>query len=458
MAEETRGDSTRRFYDTHLHAFDLTHPDYLAFAKRFTLRPLKIALYSALGAGLGVIVELLEHTPRVLLRLHAWIDKRLLRMQNLLAVMQNDLGSQFLLLEGDLRRDDPPLLDADGLHIGGQTYDAIVLTPLMMDFDPEDPDDLRLSFRRREKQYRYSAPVERKIVKQVLDLFRGIQRYLGSGTHFKTPKGLEILTSPPRIFEIYPFLGLNTRNYATLDKLQELLDKYFAGYTGKHADLHAHMGAFDGEIDHLGVHAFAGIKLYPPLGFHPWPPTDSEQGLKDREKVEHLYTVCQERGIPITVHGGSGGFAVLKRRKLKAFTAIEHWETVLAAFPDLKLCIAHFPVKEKVFKVIPDARHPLRKALIRLVTSHPNVYVDISCRATNARYYRKLKRVLHRLPAENAQKLRERVLFGTDFSIHLMWIESYSRFVRLLSETTQLTEEEKTLLGSTNPERFLFKG
>ena len=55
MAEETRGDSTRRFYDTHLHAFDLTHPDYLAFAKRFTLRPLKIALYSALGVFLPLI-------------------------------------------------------------------------------------------------------------------------------------------------------------------------------------------------------------------------------------------------------------------------------------------------------------------------------------------------------------------------------------------------------------------
>ena len=93
--------ATKRFFDTHMHAFDLTHPDYLAFVKRFTLRPAKIALFSALGWLVGVLTAALKLTPRLRDRLKGWLDKKLLRIQNLLMVMQCDLGSQFLLLEGD---------------------------------------------------------------------------------------------------------------------------------------------------------------------------------------------------------------------------------------------------------------------------------------------------------------------------------------------------------------------
>jgi len=452
--EPTQGDT---FFDSHLHAFDLTHPDYLAFVRRFTLRPLLVALASSVGWLAAALASALRLTPRLRERLMDWIDRRLLRIRNLLAVMQYDLGAQFLLLEDDLRKGDAPLLRQGKLQIAGHTYTSIVLTPLMMDFDPEDPDDLRLSHRVRAQRFRYSHPVERKIVKQVLDLERGIRRYRDSGTTTKLPKGLPRLAGTPRVFEIYPFLGLNPRNYATLDKQNDLLAKYFSGYTGRRADLREHMGRFDGDIDRLGDHAFAGVKLYPPLGFHPWPPERGKRGREERSKVRALYRFCEERGIPITVHGGSGGFAVLKRRKLKAYTAIANWEQVLTEFPALRICIAHFPVKEYLLWKIRNPFHPLQRRLMRLVIDHPNVYVDISCRATKPSYYRKLKRALRRLPQGDAEKLRRRVLFGTDFSIHLMWIDAYARFYRLFADTPHLSPEEKHRLCSTNPAEFLFR-
>ncbi len=67
------------------------------------------------------------------------------------------------------------------------------------------------------------------------------------------------------------------------------------------------------------------------------------------------------------------------------------------------------------------------------------------------------RRRLWRLPAADAEKLRSRILFGTDFAVNLMWIDSYNGYLGLFSRTAALTPEEKHAFCSTNPERFLFR-
>jgi len=50
----------------------------------------------------------------------------------------------------------------------------------------------------------------------------------------------------------------------------------------------------------------------------------------------------------------------------------------------------------------------------------------------------------------------QRILFGSDFAVNLLWSESYNAYVGLFRETTTLTPESKRALCSINPESFLF--
>ncbi len=288
-------------------------------------------------------------------------------------------------------------------------------------------------------------PGDRPIVEQVVDLFRGIREYVQTESSPALAEKYPALgPETRRAFEIYPFLGLNPANY-TKERIADLLGKYFGEYTGRREDFRARLGGFDGNIEGMGSHFFAGIKVYPPLGFDPWPEGDEDA----MAKVELLYATCSEKGIPLTTHGGSGGFVAVDREELKAITAVDKWAAVLGHYPDLKVNLAHFPLGK--------GDKGRREATVDLVLRHENVYVDISCRATGDPYYRELRKLLDQLSAADAEKLRSRILFGTNFAVNLMWIDSYNGYLGLFSRTTALTPEEKHAFCSTNPERFLFR-
>ncbi|MCK4826153.1 amidohydrolase, partial [bacterium] len=232
----------KTFYDIHMHAFNLSHPYLLAFIQR-----LKIHQILVLNSLLGPVASLL-------------IGQNLNKIKNMLAVMENDIGSFFLLMEEYLKRDSKTPLLIDGkLQIGGNVYSKIVLTPLMMDFGFKDINDNPNTY--------YNELSQKPIVEQVIDVFNGIKKYKNQ--------------SAGRVFEIYPFLGLNTKNY-DMGRIERMLDKYFDSYESSREDLNNNMGEFDGNIEHLGSNFFAGIKVYPPLGFDPWP--DNKEEL---EKVKY---------------------------------------------------------------------------------------------------------------------------------------------------------------------------
>jgi predicted TIM-barrel fold metal-dependent hydrolase len=98
-----------------------------------------------------------------------------------------------------------------------------------------------------------------------------------------------------------------------------------------------------------------------------------------------------------------------------------------------------------------------RDQTLELVMRCRNVYVDISCRATNEKYYQDLATFLDGLEEDERSTLMDHLLFGSDFAVNLMWIESYNRYIALFSETKALKPEEKLALCSTNPARFLFR-
>ena len=410
----------KTFYDIHMHAMNLSHPYLLAFIRRLNIQWI-LAINSL--PVLGSLASLM-------------LGMRLNKINNILAVMENDIGSFFLLIEKYLKKEQngkSPLLSYGKFHIGGNVYSKIVLTPLLIDFGYKNIKD--------NPNIYYNKPSRKPIVEQVIDVFNGIKNYSRVSDNINQHYG---------IFEIYPFLGLNTRNYG-MRRIEKMLDKYFSGYRGSREQLNNNMGKFDGDIEHLGSNSFAGIKVYPPLGFDPWPDNENELA-----KVRYLYGYCCQKGIPITAHGSEGGFIVVPKEEIKNYTAISKWERVLSEkeYSRLKLNLAHFPAQKRL-----QGKGSQSKRLgemLNLVLNHDNVYVDFANSAVNDKYYASLKRLLEELPGKLRAKLKSRILFGSDFPINLLSIESYNQYLNILSKNASFDDEEKDTFCCVNPERFLF--
>ena len=424
MQDLTPKSPKRCFYDIHCHMMNLSHPNILAFLGRVDLRLAILA-----GSFIGPLVTL-------------FAGERIKKILNLLAVMENDAANLFLLLEYSLKAWEtadgrpPPIRDGK-LILGGTPYDRLVLTPLMMDFGCKN---IRAgSF--------YRIPPQKPIIEQVVDLFGGIAKY----THFEllesSPGRHEIVErkSPP-LFEIYPFLGINTKNY-TAAEVETLLQKYFSEYSGRPADLQTRFGAFDGDIDAMRSHWFAGIKVYPPLGFDPWPAEAPDPD--EPAKVRLLYRCCTEKRIPLTAHCSDRGFFVDPNGM--QFTSPDRWRPVLEEFPALKLNLAHLGTQQnRKFGIFP--RRGWQKRVFELIAAHENVYTDISCCAFEDGFYESLRKLLDGQPP----RTKERLLFGSDFMVNLLWSDSYNDYLTHFGDTAHIPDADRDLFCRENPERFLF--
>lgn len=363
-------------------------------------------------------------------------------------------------MENCLREDKnewQPLLQADTITIGdkaqGNRYKRIVLTPLMMDFAYKNKDV--------DREIHYDEPGAKPVNEQVLDVFNAI-RWYKEATYAQYSTRLtraypHLSENTQRFIEIYLFMAINTQNYE-LDEIEKMLAKYFSAYRGSRDDLFGNLGKFEGNVRGIKSNFFAGVKVYPPLGFDPWP---EDADGKKQKKVECLYKFCSEHRVPVTTHGGSSGFvAVDDKRKLLEVTSMTRWAAVLRQYPSLKVNIAHFPAEV----VAADARkksnyeeeHQRLETIIDLILKSENVYTDFSCRAFEDDYYRHLKKVLYSLAESDRKKLTGRILFGSDFPVVLGSIDSYSRYVHIFAETSHLTPEEKHAFCCLNPQRFLF--
>ena len=398
------------FFDIHCHAMNLSHPNLVALLKRSPLQLLSLALpnirsvYSLLG------------THRAL---------------NLLSIMENEIGGIFLIIEFFLKKQG--LVQNGKFSLEDKTYDAFVLTPLLMDFDYKNI--------KRSDIY-YNIPPEKPIEEQTLDIFNGISKYCSHELVEKTPGNYETQERQNKpIFEIYPFLGINTCHYR-LDEINEKLHTYFGEYSGSYEALKANFGAFNGDIKTLRSNFFAGIKVYPPMGFDPWPEADKDE-LK---KVLLLYEYCCAKNIPLTSHCSEIGFNLDENAEM--YTAPKKWRKVLKEYPKLKLNLAHFGEQKNFLFMFKN--HQWQDEIITLIEENENVYTDISYRAFNDGYYKCLKKII----GKNS-KLLEHVLFGSDFMINLLCIDSYDDYLRYFKTTKHLTYE-KDFFGSTNPWRFLF--
>ncbi len=184
---------------------------------------------------------------------------------------------------------------------------------------------------------------------------------------------------------------------------------------------------------------FAGIKLYPPLGFDPWP----EDDYPELEKVKYLYSECIRRKLPVTVHCSEGGFITSPLAKQFTDPALK-WKKVLdkPEFQDLKINFAHLGSQR-------EGKTDWQKEVISSISAINNVYTDCSCMTPGKNDYKIISSLINK---ENELKF----LFGTDFVINLFWSDSYNDYLNNFISTQYLDDRQKKLMCEINPERFLF--
>ena len=101
---------------------------------------------------------------------------------------------------------------------------------------------------------------------------------------------------------------------------------------------------------------------------------------------------------------------------------------------------------------VPDS--PWFYELVELMHLYPNIYADVSFSGSNADFYQQLNNYIVSLEDDKAQTVLERTLFGTDFSVNLLKVESYTSYYRIF-EQSPFSDDQIHLFVQTNPMRYM---
>lgn len=207
---------------------------------------------------------------------------------------------------------------------------------------------------------------------------------------------------------------------------------------------------------------FMGVKLYPPLGYYPYDPL----------LMNEVYPYCEEKNIPILVHGSpynstrnrgskkeickllgkSPKDPELKGKKKKDLTAYfthpHNYRTVFEKFKKLRICIAHFGSEYYWNEYIENPGNPDNWFVIikQMLAEHENFYSDISFTLNKKEYFPLLKVLM------TDKSIKNKILFGSDFYM----VESKSDERRFgLDLRAYLGEEDFHTIAETNPVNYL---
>lgn len=395
------------FYDAHCHLMDFSQPDFFIYINE---------LKNKFG----------EEAIRFLFSPDYIIDinnkNAIKKVANLFNVMSHSQAEILEMIENDLEglflksRRTIPIVQDDKITIRNFKYDKYVLTPLVMDFNV-----ITNSY----KDLYYNTHKSKKVDHYADMLIKNIKKF------YKI--------SPESRLEIYPFLGINTPAYS-VSEIKKFLNKYFRDFSPK-------MGATK---DTKSSSIFAGIKLYPPLGFDPWPEDD-----KERVKVRLIYKYAEENRIPITTHCDDGGFRVIPPELAWKYTSPERYKEVLKAYPNLKINFAH--LGKQYYRSLGIVRHnEWRQQIFKYMLEYPYVYSDLAFSGINQSFFKTINKEIADFKKKEQTVIYNRIMFGSDFNICLPKIESYTEYIRVF-EKSVLTDDAINKIGHINPERFLFE-
>lgn len=419
------------FFDAHMHAMNLTHPNFVSFVDSVADNLAEFVTSGALSPG-----YLLTPANRG--------QQGLVTLVNMFSVFERPIGEIFALMEEDLSGafrhhqgmvkgkapanlmyPEHPYIRGGKFHFRSMVYDRYALVPLVMDFS-------RLSGDEDSKSY-YTSEQQEKILSYVKDTLDGIAWY-------KNVRNNGLL-------EFFPFLGINPEVH-TLDLITDLLQTYVRT---------------DANVswDPRRIKApkrFRGVKFYPPLGTSPWP-----SDKRKLEKVRHIYEFCEQNRVALITHCDDQGFRGVPAKLAQQYTNPAAWSPVLEHYPDLKVDFAHYgrqynPIGKSPLKVLLDrsfTNDPWFTEIIDLMSRFEHVYADFSFSGTDPDFYVQLHEFIHTLEDEQlAEKVIHRSMFGSDFTVNLAKVESYSNYLRIFEESP-FSDEEIECFVSANPIRFL---
>lgn len=407
------------FYDVHCHAHTLSHPSFLALLETVRMRKIE-TLYNQASSFNYLTSSLLYKGGE--------------KLRNTLAVMENEPGDIFGIMEDDLAGcygkggESEALLKNGRLLVGGTYYDTLILVPLLIDFS--QPGALQ-------SDAYYNRYPHKPIEAQILDILTGIRAY-----RTKRPSGL---------LEICPFLGVNPKSH-TPDSMEKFLNTWFLGFErSRQRSAMIFEALVDSDLRDLSRPQpfFGGVKLYPPLGFDPWP-----ENRVERATVEVLYDFCEKNRVPIITHCDDEGFRTIGLEAAWRQTDPASYRPALQKYPELIIDFAHFGM-QYCKTVLGASTTDWRDSILSLMLEYPNVYTDISFNGVDPAYYDSLASLLGGMGEARRDIALRRIMFGSDFLVNLLKSPSYLRYFTDFSNSC-FSPEQKVAFGSTNPRAFLF--
>ncbi|KIC21844.1 hypothetical protein RA20_02730 [Leisingera sp. ANG-Vp] len=196
---------------------------------------------------------------------------------------------------------------------------------------------------------------------------------------------------------------------------------------------------------------FAGLKIYPRMGFAPDHP----------DLMEEIYPLVSDLNLPVMTHcsrGGVQGKRICNYRG-DAFTRPKAYLPVLRRFPQMRICLAHFGGQDDWVDYA--AAQPTRgnenwMVQIREMIGSgefPNLWTDISYTMFHFQDLAPILKLILTGGSLEARRLRSRVLFGSDF--YMTRQEELSERAVCIRLREKLGEELFWQLAETGPEVWL---
>lgn len=410
------------FFDQHFHVMNIEHPNLLSF-------------FASLDTGIPDLITSGVFSPSYIFTSKNRKGALMLdRISNTLNTFDQDIGTTLALMEDDLKGLFPsheedslvpelPYIRDGKMHMRSRTYDKMAMCPLLMDFSSTQAGTDSLY---------YPTQKTKRILQYAEDTLAGFDWY-----HKNRPDGL---------FEFFPFIGITPPAHS-IEFIEELLETYVVK---------------DHKIRNQrtqGKQKFYGVKLYPPLGYDPWP-----SDPKERDKVILIYEFCTKYDIPIMTHCDDQGFRAIAPKDAWKYTSPHAYKPVLGKYPLLRIDFAHYGWQYNTMQKnpitllsaaankVPDS--PWFYELVELMHSYPNIYADFSFSGTTSDFYTQLQNYIHSLDDDKAETVLSRSIFGSDFNVNLLKVESYNSYYRIF-ELSPFSDDEIHQFVQTNPMRFM---
>lgn len=174
---------------------------------------------------------------------------------------------------------------------------------------------------------------------------------------------------------------------------------------------------------------FAGIKLYPALGYQPigndpealygGKPEQRVSGARIDAELAALYTWCEDNRVPIKAHCTNSNDA---GQCTAAFGSPVYWRRVLARWPGLSVNLAHFGGfhESREMKACDGGDIDWEELIAESMAGSPGLFADLGywtdCYLGTTSDQRYVKDGVRRLLAAHPA-LGERLMFGTDWSM-----------------------------------------